>query len=115
MTFLHGMNIPNFTKKRNMIKFTALFLLFVVLNLLRVKAEQLYVNPQAGKDTNSGLKAQPLKTMAEAARRVNQNKAQEETTIILSEGVPLLTQTVLFNNDKYSLNNRLTIRAESDA
>lgn len=112
MTFFQGFNIPNFTEKRNMIKSVALCLLFVVLNLLRVKAEQIYVNPQAGNDTNSGFKAQPLKTLAEAARRVNQNKKQEETTIILSEGIYLLTQTVLFNNDKYSHNNRLIIRAE---
>ena len=70
-----------------MIKYTILCLLFVVLNLLRLKAEQIYLNPHAGNNTNSGFKAEPLKTLAEAARRVNQNKKREETTIILSEGI----------------------------
>lgn len=93
-------------------KSPALCILLILLNLLWVKAEQLNVNPKTGNDTNTGSKAQPLKTLAEAARRVNQNKDQKETTIVLSEGVHVLTQTVLFNNDKYSLNNRLVIRAE---
>ena len=34
------------------------------------------------------------------------------TTIILSAGVYPLTETVLFNNNKFSAENRLTIRAE---
>lgn len=95
-----------------MIKSTTLSLLFFVMNLLVIKAEELYVNPQIGKDNDSGIKSQPLKTLSEAARRVNLNNQQGGTTIILSEGVHLLTQTVLFTNDKYTANNRLIIRAE---
>ncbi|WP_185113271.1 hypothetical protein [Chryseobacterium kwangjuense] len=94
-----------------MIKFTFGFLL-LMMNVLIVRAEQLYVNPQAGGDTNSGTKEQPLKTILEAAKRVNLNKDLEPTTIFLSEGVHLLTQTVIFNNDKYTLKNRLVIRAD---
>lgn len=95
-----------------MIKSATLGLLILFMNLLWIRAEQFYVDPLKGSDTNSGTKAQPLKNLLEAARRVNLNKQQGETTIILSEGIHILTQTVLFNNDKYSVNNRLVIRAE---
>lgn len=94
-----------------MIKYTFSFLLFV-MGLSLLQAEQLYVNPQNGNDANTGTKSQPLKTILEAAKRVNANKEQEATTIILSEGVHLLTQTVVFSNDKYTLKNRLVIRAD---
>jgi hypothetical protein len=33
----------------------------------------LYLNPASGVDTNSGAKNSPLRTLAEAARRVNQS------------------------------------------
>lgn len=95
-----------------MIKSATLTFLFFLMNLYCIKAEQLYVNPLIGNDNNTGIKSQPLKTLSEAARRVNLNKNPGETTIILSEGIHLLTQTVLFTNDKYSASNRLTIRAE---
>lgn len=95
-----------------MIKSATLSLLLFIMNLLLVKAEQLYVNPITGNDMNSGVKTQPLKSLSEAARRINLNKDQGETTIILAEGVHLITKTVLFNNDKYTFTNRLTIRAE---
>lgn len=94
-----------------MIKYTFSLLLFI-MSVLFVQAEQLYVNPQTGNDTNSGIKAHPLKTIIEAAKRVNLNKEQGATTIFLSEGVHLLTQTVVFNNDKYTHKNRLIICAE---
>lgn len=94
-----------------MMKFTFSLLLFA-MSILLVQAEQLYVNPQTGNDTNSGIKTLPLKTLIEAARRVNLNKEPGATTIILSEGVHLLTQTVIFTNDKYTLKDRLVIRAD---
>ena len=111
MTFFQTKTVPNFTKKRNMKKYAFSFLLFVT-SILLVQAEQLYVNSKTGNDSNSGTKVQPLKTIMEAAKRVNSNKRPEATTIFLSEGVHLLTQTVVFNNDKYTLKNRLTIRAD---
>ncbi|WP_045499547.1 hypothetical protein [Chryseobacterium sp. StRB126] len=86
--------------------------LLLMLGISLVQAEQLYVNPQTGNDTYSGTKTHPLKTLLEAAKRVNVNKEPEATTIILSEGVHLLTQTVIFTNDKYTLKNRLAIRAD---
>lgn len=95
-----------------MTKSTALGFLFFIMNLLLVQAEELYVNPRTGNDVHSGMKAQPLKTLSEAARRINLNNNKEETVVMLSEGIHLLTQTVLFSNDKYSITRRLTIRAE---
>ncbi|SDJ18030.1 hypothetical protein [Chryseobacterium jejuense] len=94
-----------------MIKHTFSFLL-LLLGIALGQAEQLYVNPKTGNDTNSGTKTQPLKTLLEAAKRVNVNKEPEATTIFLSEGVHLLTQTVVFTNDKYTSANRLVIRAD---
>lgn len=92
-------------------KYTLSLLLFA-MSILFAQAEELYVNPQTGNDANPGIKTQPLKTLLEAAKRVNLNKKPGPTTIILSEGVHLLTQTVMFTNDKYTLANRLVIRAD---
>ena len=94
-----------------MVKKTILFLLLII-TVLMVQAEQLYVNARIGDDKNPGTKEQPLKTIEEAAKRVNANKEQRATTIILSEGVHLLTETALFTNNKYTPENRLVIRAE---
>ncbi|GEN76428.1 hypothetical protein [Chryseobacterium hagamense] len=95
-----------------MTKSTVLGFLFLVTNLLRVQAEEFYVNPRTGSDIYSGTKTQPLKTLSEAAKRINLNREKAATTIILSQGTHLLTRTVLFNNNKYSNTRRLTIRAE---
>lgn len=111
MTFLEVHLVPNFTKKRNMKKYSFSFLLFV-MGIVFIQAEQLYINPKTGNDNNPGTKTRPLKTIMEAAKRVNLNKEPEATTIFLSEGVHLLTQTVVFSNDKYTLTNRLVIRAD---
>jgi hypothetical protein len=89
-----------------------LFLLLLMTASLAASAEEIYVNPKSGNDINSGIKLQPLKTIAEAAKRINANAKKEAATIILSEGLYPLTETVLFNNNKFSVENRLTIRAE---
>jgi hypothetical protein len=78
-----------------------------------MSAEPLCVNVRTGNDANPGTKSQPLKTLQEAARRANANNQQEAITVLLSEGVYPLTETVLFNNHKYTLQNRLVIRAET--
>lgn len=90
----------------------SIILLLLVTTVLMAPAEQLYVNAKTGADANPGTKAQPLKTIGEAAKRVNADKEQGATAIILSEGVYLLTETALFTNNKYTLENRLIIRAE---
>jgi len=89
-----------------------LFTLLLAMLTLVSYAEQLYINVRTGNDTNPGTRLQPLKTFQEAAKRVNANNKPEATTIVFSEGVYPLTETVLFSNNKYSLENRLVIRAE---
>lgn len=87
-------------------------LLLMAAPCLMASAEQLYVNARTGNDAGSGTQLQPLKTIAEAARRINESYKKEGATIVLGEGMYALTETVLFNNDKFTTENRLTIRAE---
>jgi len=87
------------------------FLLLMAMSSLITSAEQLYVNVKTGNDANPGTLSQPLKTLGEAARRVNASYKKEASTILIAGGVYQLTETVLFNNDKFSADNRLTIRA----
>ncbi|MBO9673246.1 MAG: hypothetical protein J7577_07365 [Sphingobacteriaceae bacterium] len=94
-----------------MVKYTLTLLLFI-MSILLVQAEDLYVNPKTGDDGNAGTKTHPLKTLFAAAKQVNLNKAPGPTTIFLSEGLHLLTQTVMFTNDKYTVKDRLVIRAD---
>ena len=87
-------------------------LLLMAIPCLMASAEQLYVNSRTGSDANTGTQAQPLKTIAEAARRINSNYKKEAATVVLAGGLYPLTETVLFNNNKFTAENRLTIRAE---
>lgn len=103
--------LPNFARKVVMVK-VCFFTLLLVMGVLISPAEQLYVNIRTGSDANPGTKSQPLKTLQEAAKRINANDRKEASTILLSEGVYPLTETVLFNNKKNTLENRLVIRAE---
>jgi hypothetical protein len=88
------------------------FLLFFTITTLFASAEEFYINARTGSDANPGNKAQPLKTIDEAARRINSGTATEGTTIILQEGVYPLTETILFNNNTFTTESRLIIRAE---
>lgn len=90
----------------------SILLSLLSLMFLATRAGQFYVNYKTGSDANPGTKSQPLKSIREAAFRVNFNQAKGGDTILLSEGVHLLTETVLFNNNKYTQENRLIISAE---
>jgi hypothetical protein len=92
-------------------KYLFILLIFAV-TALDSFAEQFYVNPLVGNDLNSGEKSQPLKTILEAATRINSNQEKGTSTIVLSVGTHLLTETVLFSNNKYTIKDRLIIRAE---
>src|SRR6476660_9394597 len=94
-----------------MVKKLFLFLMMTI-SCLVASAEELYIDAKKGDDNNTGSQSQPLKTIGEAAKRINADTAKEATTIILSEGVYALSETVPFNNNKFSAENRLTIRAE---
>jgi hypothetical protein len=74
----------------------------------------LYLNPATGADTGSGAKGSPLRTLAEAARRVNQSNASGPMTVVLSEGIYAVGETTLLKPERrsFSKTERLTIRAE---
>ncbi|MBS1661842.1 MAG: hypothetical protein JST68_12420 [Bacteroidetes bacterium] len=94
-----------------MVKQLCLFLSMVFAGLM-ASAGEWHVNSFTGNDANPGTKAMPLKTLREAAFRVNFSSMKGGDTILLSDGVHLLTETVLFNNNRFSQEGRLTIRAE---
>jgi hypothetical protein len=101
-------NTKNRMKKLNPITVAGL----LTISSLIASAEELYINAKTGNDKNPGSQSQPLRTLGEVANRINANTAKETTSIVLSEGVYALTDTVVFNNNKFSTKNRLTIRAE---
>ena len=74
----------------------------------------LYINPATGTDGGTGSQDKPLKSLAQAARKVNASTGTEAITIELASGVYPLTETALFQPSKRSFTkaNRLTIRAE---
>jgi hypothetical protein len=76
--------------------------------------EKLYLHPANGADTNSGTKTRPLRTLAEASRRVNQSSGSGSVTVILSEGIYAVGETTLLKPEhrSFSKTGRLTIRAE---
>lgn len=75
---------------------------------------ELWVNPATGADTNSGAKTSPLRTLAEAARRVNRSHGEGAMTIVLSEGIHAVGETTLLKPERrqFSQTARLTLRAE---
>jgi hypothetical protein len=74
----------------------------------------IYVNSGKGADSNSGAKEGPLRTLAAAARRVNESAGTGAATVILAEGVYAVDEPALFKPAKRSFTKdaRLTIRAE---
>jgi hypothetical protein len=75
---------------------------------------KIYLNPTSGADTNYGDKNSPLKTLAEASRRVNQMSGSGPITISLAEGIYAIGETILFKPEHWTFSRgaRLTIRAE---
>jgi hypothetical protein len=92
----------------------AVTVLSTVTRAQTTAGSEVYVNPAAGADTNSGAKASPLRTLAEAARRVNQSAGTGPVTIFLSEGIYAVGETTLLKPERrsFSQTERLTIRAE---
>ncbi len=77
-------------------------------------ATTIHVDPAGGADTNAGSRAEPLRTLAEAARRVNASSGTAPLTVILAEGVYAVGETTLLKPERRSFarSERLTIRAE---
>lgn len=87
-------------------------LLILIASSLIASTKEIYIDSNKGDDKNPGSQSQPLKTIGEAATRINVGTTNETTTIFLAEGVYVLTETATFRSDKFSEENRLTIRAE---
>lgn len=73
-----------------------------------------YVNPASGDDAGAGSRQSPLRTLPEAARRVNRATGSGPLTIVLSEGIHAVGETALFRPERraFTRADRLTIRAE---
>jgi hypothetical protein len=75
-------------------------------------AEVLYVDGRLGQDNQTGTQSQPLKTLAQAAQRINESPASGPTTIKVAPGVYYLDRSVLIENGRnYTEQDRLTIEA----
>jgi len=111
MTMPGNRCVPTLQKTYDMLK-ASIAVLFQAMMTLYASGEQLYLNARSGNDANAGTKEQPLKTIGEAARRINADDKAGATTVVLSEGVYPLMETALFRNDKYTAKDRLVIRAE---
>jgi hypothetical protein len=74
----------------------------------------VYLSPDTGSDANSGTRDNPLRSLYEAARRINGANGKGTINVYLSEGIYGLDQTVTFHpaNWHFSKEERLTIRAE---
>jgi hypothetical protein len=55
----------------------------------------IYLNPETGVDGNSGGKEAPLRTLAEAGRRVSQSTGSGPMTIVLSKGIYAVGEPML--------------------
>ncbi|MEJ5369193.1 MAG: hypothetical protein WHT08_12790 [Bryobacteraceae bacterium] len=75
---------------------------------------QLWVNPAEGDDRQQGTRQQPLRTLAEAVRRVNASDGTGPVTIFLSEGVHAIGESIVLKPERrvFTERARLTIRAE---
>jgi len=99
-------------------KFILVLKIFVVLITLQtiVSAQnntEIFINSNSGNDQNTGFADQPLKSLYEAAKRVNQANGKGSINIFLSEGIYGLDATVTFHpaNWHFTKEERLTIRA----
>lgn len=102
--------------KTNFILVPKIFVLFILIQttVSAQDAKEIFINSNSGNDQNSGIKASPLKSLSEAAKRVNSSEGKGAITIYLSGGVYGMAETVKFSpaNWLFSKENRLTIRAE---
>jgi hypothetical protein len=99
-------------------KFLLVLKIFVVLITLQtvVSAQnktEIFINSNSGNDQNTGAADQPLKSLFEAAKRVNQANGKGSINIFLSEGIYGLDATVTFHpaNWHFTKEERLIIRA----
>ncbi len=91
----------------------SLLLIFLFDLAMTAQITDIFINANIGNDQYSGSKDQPLKSLYEAAKRVNQANGSGSINIYLSEGIYGLDATVTFHpaNWHFTKEERLTIRA----
>ena len=111
-------------QSRIMVKLMIFFISLIITNVVTGQRNEtifsipgdgnIYLNPESGSDANKGSKDQPIKTLFEAAQRINSANGKGSVTVYLAEGIYGLDATVLFHpvNWHFSKTERLTIRAE---
>lgn len=107
---------------KTIIQFKALWMAVVITAMLIPRVshgqiltdQQIFINPEFGNNENEGTKESPIKSLFEAAQRVNRATGKDAVTIFLSEGIYGLDSTVTFQptNWLFTSEQRLTIRAE---
>lgn len=77
-------------------------------------ARTIYLHPSKGADDDPGTRDRPLRTLAAAARRVNDGTGAGAATVILAEGVYAVNEPALFRpaSRTFTKTERLTVRAE---
>jgi hypothetical protein len=93
--------------------FIIMLMVFIMNPVVEGQIPDLFVNANSGNDNSVGSKEQPLKTLNQAAERVNHANGKGAVTIYLSEGIYGLDATVTFHpaNWHFAKDERLTIRA----
>ena len=99
-------------------KITILIIVFGIVSAFSTRCLaqdnwELYVS-ETGNDLHSGTLEQPLKTINEAADRINKANGKGAITVIITEGIYGLDATATFHpaNWHFTSEARLTIRAE---
>ena len=102
--------------KRSKILVMKMFVLFMIIQtvVFAQGAKEIFINANSGNDQNTGTKESPLKSLSEAAKKVNNLEGKGSITIYLSKGVYGMAETAKFTSAKwqFSETDRLTIRAE---
>ena len=101
--------------KTKFVHFLNIIVLLITLQtvVFSQNTTELFINSNSGNDQNSGSADQPLKSLFEAAKRINQANGKGSINIFLSEGIYGLDATVTFHPVNWHLTKeeRLTIRA----
>lgn len=91
-----------------------LFFTSVKQSIGQIIDNKIYVNSKSGNNVAKGTKENPVRTLNEAAKRVNHEQGEGAITVYVASGVYGMNETADFNPTKWKFTqeNRLVIRAE---
>ena len=69
-------------------------------------SREFHVNANTGNDQNKGTKENPLKSLSEAAKRVNGLEGAGAVTVYISKGVYGMSETAKFNPEKWQFSKQ---------